>query len=201
MRTPPRRRGAGGGAMARAMSRRPRVAVSIVVGAVFTLWIFLFARVERSTLAERSNLHDDSTDASAVGSGRGLRHLLHPFRRRSCRRCSSSPSTRSRRRHFRARGELESEQRPSRRGASGEHANVPSGRRSGSRAPRRRPRPRARLVAPRRARRRRLRLRPRRAWVRVAPSPRPVATPSRRRARPRRRRGSPAASAIASRCS
>ena len=30
--------------MARAMSRRPRVAVSIVVGAVFTLWIFLFAR-------------------------------------------------------------------------------------------------------------------------------------------------------------
>ena len=55
--------------MARAMSRRPRVAVSIVVGAVFTLWIFLFARVERSTLAERSNLHDDSTDASAVGSG------------------------------------------------------------------------------------------------------------------------------------
>ena len=55
--------------MARAMSRRLRVAVLIVVGAVFTLWIFLFAHVERSTLAERSNLHDDSTDASAVGSG------------------------------------------------------------------------------------------------------------------------------------
>ena len=55
--------------MARAVSRRPRVAILVVVGAVLALWIFLFARVERSALAERSNLDDDSADASAVGSG------------------------------------------------------------------------------------------------------------------------------------
>ena len=86
--------------------------MSIVVGAVFTLWIFLFARVERSTLAERSI--STTTRRTRPPSGQEGSSSPPPIPSVDARVVGAllPSSTRSRRRHFRARGEPESGQRP-----------------------------------------------------------------------------------------